>query len=38
MNGHKGLGMKFIIALVVYAIGAILGVMGGVASMPEMQP
>lgn len=35
MNGHKSLGIKFVIALVVYLIG--LGItMAGVATMPQM--
>lgn len=34
MNGHKSLGMKFIIALVVYIIGFALGGAGAISSMP----
>lgn len=34
MNGHKSLGMKFIIALVVYIIGFALGGAGAIGSMP----
>ncbi|MDF1852279.1 MAG: hypothetical protein P1U85_15675 [Verrucomicrobiales bacterium] len=38
MNGHKSLGMKFIIALIVYIVGFALGGAGAVMSMPEMAP
>ena len=35
MNGHKGLGIKFIIAFVCYLIGAGLGMGGAIANMPQ---
>ncbi len=37
MNGHKSLGMKFIIAFVIYLVGFGL-TMGGMATMPGVMP
>lgn len=34
MNGHKSLGIKFVIAFVVYLIGAAIAFSGGMAMMP----
>ena len=38
MKGHKGLGMKFVIALVVYIIGAAIAASSGMSQIPELQP
>lgn len=37
MNGHKGLGIKFIIALVVYFIGASIGAAGAISQLQQLQ-
>ncbi len=37
MNGHKGLGIKFIIALVVYFIGFAIAMGGAVSQMQNLQ-
>lgn len=37
MNGHKSLGMKFVIALVVYIIGFIMAGASGIMNMPAPQ-
>jgi hypothetical protein len=34
MNGHKSLGIKFVIAFVVYLIGAAIAFSGGMAALP----
>jgi hypothetical protein len=36
MNGHKGLGMKFVYAIVAYVIGFILAAVGGGMAIPEV--
>lgn len=36
MNGHKGLGMKFVYAIVLYIIGFILVAVGGGMSVPQV--
>ena len=38
MNGHKGLGMKWVYALIVYFVGFALGLGGAAATMPELVP
>ena len=36
INGHKGLGMKFVYAIIVYVVGAVLLVIGGAANIENM--
>lgn len=36
MNGHKGLGMKFVYAIIAYIIGFVLIAVGGGMSVPQV--